>query len=125
MIDMTKLITAEMKFDEAVANALARLWLHHDSLIAGQGLVSGAKQAKDNAKINKALRKEAKGNAGLEDVKLLDNNDTIDDWLDAIESDAEGQGETWIEDPLRTIEELEAFDPATDIVWTDAPELEL
>ena len=106
--------------DEYEQDALARLWAYYDLLIVendGSLVISNQK----TTKLNKALRKENKGTANPKDIKLLDDNDTLDDWYDDMERAAEDQGETWIEDPARTDQELIDFDPATDIVWPEYP----
>ena len=106
--------------DELEQDALDRLWAYYDSLIVendGSLVISNQK----TTKLQKALRKENKGTAKPKDIKMLDDNDILDDWYDEMERAAEDQGETWIEDPARTDQELIDFDPATDIVWPEYP----
>lgn len=108
-------------FDEWVIDALSRLWLYHDLIISGHGLTNPVKTPKDQAALARALRKEIKGNASPGDIQLLNDNDTLDDWFDAMETAAESDGESWIEDSARTEQELIDFDPAVQVTWPDYP----
>ncbi len=104
-----------------VDDALAILWMHHNHIIASYGISDSLKQRKASAKLNRALRKEAQGSADADDIQLLDDNDLLDTWLDDMESVAEDQGESWIEDPVRTENELKDFDPTVQITWPIYP----
>ena len=79
-----------------------------------------APKGKKETKLARLLRKEYAGTATPEEKQVLDDNDTLDDWYDAIET-AKEDGEAWLEDALRTEQELIDFDPATDIVWPSYP----
>ena len=106
----------------AEEDALRRLAEYYDQEILSQDTLGEPNNGKKwSAKVNKSMRKEAKGTETAGDIQRLDDNDTLDDWYDAVEIDMETQGETWIEDPIRTSVELNAFDPATSIVWTPYP----
>ena len=111
----------EVNLERSRDSALERLWEYHNSLIAEQGLSDDTTSAKKEAKLTKSLRKETKGTETPEDIATLNDNDTLDTWYDDLEVAAESQGEAWIEDPARTKEELDAFDPATDVTWPPFP----
>lgn len=108
----------EVLREEAEANALSRLAECYESKKADGGFEYPEKPTK----ISKALRKETKGTATPDDIKMLDDNDIIDDWYDTLETEMEA-GEAWIEDPIRTTVELNAFDPYINIDWTAPPVL--
>jgi len=120
----------EIELEEERQKALDKLWAYQDQLIEENinGSHTGKKalrEAKRIRKINKALRKEVKGNANAADRKMLDDNDAIDDWHTDIDRDALGnKGVRWIEKNNRTFEELVAYNPETDVTWTPFPELE-
>ena len=109
-------------FDEWIADALSRLFAKHDSIIAENGLSDISKTKKEQTKYNGALRRETKGQASVDDIILLDNEDIIDSWFDNMESTVEGSdyGEQWIEDPTRTEQELIDYDPSV-ITWPIYP----
>ncbi len=115
-------ITAPYKNGEELEQeALEELWAYHNNIITSHGESIPANQTRKATKLNKALRKEAKGNANNNDIKLLDDNDTLDDWYDEMERAAEDDGESWIEDPVRTDQELIDFDPAVQVDWPVYP----
>jgi len=96
--------------------ALERLWMEHDRIIDATTVTDTGRNKGKDTKLTKSLRKESKGLADAKDIQRLDDNDLLDSWYDDMESIAETEGEQWIEDPLRTVEELKAFDPS-DINW--------
>ena len=75
-------------------------------------------QTKKATKLAKALRKEQKGTADASDLKILDDNDLVDNWMDAMEVRME-QDEQWIEQTA-TDQELTDYDPSG-IVWPVYP----
>lgn len=101
--------------------AMVGLMEYYNSLIAEQGLSDPTTTATKEAKLTRTLRKESKGTANPGDIQLLDDNDTLDTWYDDLEIARESQGEAYLEDPARTEEELNAFDPATDVTWPPYP----
>jgi len=114
-------LSPEEDKDLAESEALTRLSKYYHTYGAQGDASDPVAQRKYYTSLAKAQRKEAKGTENPQDVQRLDDNDTLDDWYDDIERDMEDQGESWIEDPVRTAEELKAFDPATDITWTVYP----
>ena len=108
----------DIQLEDSRSGALTRLWAYHDELIEFN---TGATATEKTTRLTKSLRKEADGNANAGDIERLDTNDTLDSWYDDIERDAEDQGEAYIEDPARTKEELDSFDPETDVTWTPYP----
>ena len=72
---------------------------------------------KERMKQFKLLRKEFKGSASVDDVNDLDQYDVINDHLDTLESDHD-IAEEYIEDPVRTIEEIETYDVVNDPAWS-------
>jgi hypothetical protein len=86
-------------------------------------LYEGApEQNKKGVRLFKSLRKEVKGQASPKDVALLNENDLIDSWFCSMEQAMEGanHGKQWIEDPIRTEQELIDYDP-TLVSWPDYP----
>lgn len=102
--------------DQAEADALSRLVSCYNQQINAGGFEYVGR----DTKLTKSLRKEGKGTAAAVDIKRLDDNDVVDNWYDALELDMES-GEAWVEEPIRTTEELTAFDPCVDVHWTEAP----
>jgi hypothetical protein len=103
----------------AETDALTRLATYYEGRL--NTYVPPTSLGKKDTALLKSLRKESKGQASQEDIDKLDNNDILDDWFDETETAMEDEGETWIEDPARTTEELNAFDPETDITWPAFP----
>lgn len=100
---------------EIVEDTKRNLWMYHDILIDQNtiGLLKSKNANRDNAWLNRALRKEAKGELlNQKDLKILDVNDILCAWFDDLEIIAEEQ-ENWIEDPARTDQELINYDPET------------
>ena len=111
-------LSTEDKRLRVEADALVLL----DTCYTQKKIAGGFEYVGKESKLIKALRKETKNNASVDDVKMLDDNDTVDDWYSQLETDME-VGESWIEDPTRTTEELEDFDPYADVTWTEPPVL--
>lgn len=101
--------------DELEAAALAALL---EAYRAEVDKYTGFIPQKKAAKVSKALRKEAKGTANAADLKILDDNDLEDSWLDDMESRMEVD-ELWIEQTA-TDEELLSYDPSL-IDWPYYP----
>lgn len=74
---------------------------------------------KKAGKLAKAMRREFKGTANIDDLKLLDDNDIIDEWYDTMDSVRDTE-EAWLEDPARTDEEILAYDPLA-VPWPAYP----
>ena len=101
--------------EDAVTDALARLKNCYKSQITNAGFETVTTSISMSAAVN---RKD--GTPKPKDEKILSDIDIVDDWNDDLESDME-VGESWIEDPARTTEELKTFDPCTDLTWTPSP----
>lgn len=74
---------------------------------------------KKAGKLAKAIRKEFKGTADADDLKLLEDNDIIDGWYDAMDLKRDEE-EQWLEDPSRTDSEILNYDPLN-VVWPTYP----
>lgn len=106
--------------DELQQDALSSLWAYHDQLIAENTIQKFKSKSHDrhNGKLHAAIHRKAMGQNSSQDDALINANDTLDHWFDALERVAEDQGETWIEDPLRTDQELIDFDPSV-LEWPE------
>lgn len=100
---------------EMEATALGQLMGEYNQELVKYDTMPASAKA---TRINKALRKESKGLADAADLKVLDDNDLVDTWLDQMEVRME-QDETWIEQTA-TDQELIDYDPTT-IVWPVYP----
>lgn len=100
--------------DELEQDALNKLWAHHDSLIDAETInkMKSKNPNRHNGKLHAAIHRKAIGQNSPSDDNLIAANDILDSWFDAMERIAEDEGETWIEEPTRTDQELINFDPA-------------
>jgi len=69
-----------------------------------------------NSKQLKALRKESKGAAPQKDIDYLDARDVLDDVLDLLDTKND-ELELYIEDSIRTLQELKDLDVTADVHW--------
>ena len=104
--------------DEWVTDTLRRLQAEHDRIITSEKLENN--QSKKDKKLIGALNRKQDGNETSKDIQMLGDNDILDIWFDDMET-AKETGETWIEDPARTEQELIDYDPSTAVVWPDYP----
>jgi len=71
---------------------------------------------KNLSKQMKLIRKEAKGNASQGDIDYLDEKDILDDSLDYLDT-TNDEAEQYLEDPTRTLQEIEDYDVVSDPNW--------
>lgn len=65
----------------------------------------------------KLLRREMKGITTAEEEAELNALEVLDDYLDALDNDL-GIAEAWLEDPARTLEQIQGYDVVTDPGWS-------
>jgi len=121
-MDMSKLITKEMKEEEAYKSTLSwklkELKVELDIRVSSSIPKSNSKnQVKIVSRLLKLARKEAQGRASVKEIEELDLMELLDDYLDNI-TDAYDVTELWLEGNERTLEEIESLDVTNDNLWS-------
>ena len=110
--------TDEELKEMAINEKLMELKIEYDRRIDIANGSSDVREVnKERMKQFKLLRKEFKGSASVDDVNDLDQYDVINDHLDTLEREHD-TAEKYIEDPVRTIEEIETYDVVNDPAWS-------
>ena len=106
-----------IEVDDVLHPKLGELKTEYNSRCdSATGLTNGRTNNKEQSKHNRILRKESKGNASANDIEYLDNKDILDEYLDELDT-AHDEAESYLEDPIRTIQEIQDYDVVTDPNW--------
>ncbi|MBL4901116.1 MAG: hypothetical protein JKY62_00500 [Desulfocapsa sp.] len=80
------------------------------------GSSDSRKKDKILARTIKLLRRETKNKATPQEVAELDSMEALDDLLDDLDNDLD-TAEAWLEDPARTLEQIQGYDVVTEPGW--------
>jgi hypothetical protein len=97
---------------------LAELGVEHDRLVdIAVGTSSPRKKDKTIARTIKLLRRETKETITPAELAELNAMEAMDDHLDLLVDEYDAV-EQWLEDPARSIEEIQGYDVAVDPGWS-------
>lgn len=110
--------TTEELFDLALADKLQELRAERNSQVdAAVGTSDPRRKDRIISRSVKLVRRELKGTATSEEEAELNTMEALDNHLDDLDSEHDA-AEQWLNDPARTIEQLQAYNVATDPGWS-------
>ena len=109
--------TEEEILELTLRDKLASLTTEHNNRVdIATGTTSSRKKSKIISRMVKLTRKENQGRASQKEIEELDLMESLDDYLDELDSTSD-EAERYLEDSMRTLEEIENYNVQTDPSW--------